>query len=240
MSRVLCPFIFAAALGALISPTTVEHWVQVGGPLVIFALLFACGLGLPMPEDIPLVIGGFFAAKGQMHLTMVCVLAWLGIIGGDCVLYHLGKRYGLNVTRIRFVGKHFTKERILKAEKLFERYGIWVVAIGRLFAGIRGAMVVAAGAIRFNFVKFVIADAMAALVSGGLFIALGYYLGKKLGSVSEVRHRIEPYQTWVVLGIGLLVLVGIGWLWWRHKRHKRIVDAVMDEALEKGPGGAAR
>ena len=42
-----------------------------------------------------------------------------------------------------------------------------------MFAGIRGAMVVAAGAMRFNFIKFVIADGLAALVSGGLFVWLG-------------------------------------------------------------------
>ena len=54
-----------------------------------------------------------------MHLPMVCVLAWLGIVGGDCCLYHFGKAYGLNITKVPFVGKHLTKERILKAERLF-------------------------------------------------------------------------------------------------------------------------
>ena len=102
-----------------------------------------------------------------------------------------------------FIGKHVTEERILRAEEMFEQYGIWVVAVGRLFAGIRGAMVVAAGAIRFNFIKFVIADGLAALVSGGLFVWLGYCAGKKLGSIARCARRSRTTSTGSSSGIGV-------------------------------------
>lgn len=224
-----------AAPLALLEPETVQAWIARGGPIVIFALLFACGLGFPLPEDIPLTIGGFFVAQRKMHLVVVAVCAWCGIIGGDCVLYNMGKRYGLNITRVPFVGKHLTKERILKAERLFDKWGVWVVAVGRLFAGIRGAMVVAAGAIRFNFIKFIIADGLAALVSGGAFIALGYFLGKRLGSIEEIQRKIEPYKHWVFMGIAVLVVLFILYLWWRNTRHKTISEVAVtkiEQAVE--------
>ena len=129
---------------ALFSLDQVEQWFEWGGYFILFGLLFACGLGLPMPEDIPLLLAGFFIAQGKMNVVIACFVAWLGIMGGDCVLYSFGRRYGLEITRVPFIGKHVTKERILRAEELFERWGIWVVAIGRMFAGIRGAMVVCA------------------------------------------------------------------------------------------------
>src|SRR5437762_430594 len=138
--------------------TQIQGWLQAGGYVVLFGLLFACGLGLPLPEDVPLIISGALIARGQMHLALAAVCAWCGIIGGDIVLYHLGKKFGLEITRVPFIGKHVTKSRIRRVEKLFESYGVGVVAVGRLFAGIRGAMVVAAGAIRYNFVTFIIAD----------------------------------------------------------------------------------
>src|SRR5436190_7976747 len=191
---------------------------------VLFGMLFLCGLGLPVPEDIPLIVSGILIGSHKMHFAVAAPLAWAGIIGGDCVLYMLGRTYGLNITRVPFVGKHVTKARIEKAEKLFERWGIWVVAVGRLFAGIRGAMVVAAGATRFNFIKFVIADGLAALVSGGLFVALGYYLGKKVGSVEEIRQRIKPVEHWVFLGIGAAVVIVVLYLLWRKQRHKTLGD----------------
>src|SRR5690349_13274385 len=154
---------------------TIQGWISTGGFLVLFLLLFACGLGLPLPEDIPLIIAGALLVKSPTTWVIGGICAWTGIIGGDCVLYYLGRRFGLEITRLPFIGKHVTKERIQRVEELFNQYGVGVVAVGRLFAGIRGAMVVAAGATKFNFWKFLIADGLAAVVSGGLFMILGHW-----------------------------------------------------------------
>jgi membrane protein DedA with SNARE-associated domain len=193
----------------------VEQWLTAGGYLMLFGLLFLCGLGLPLPEDIPLMASGVLIANGKMHFAVAAVCAWCGIIGGDCVLYHLGRKFGLEITRVPFVGKHVTRERIERAERLFEKYGIWVVAVGRLFAGIRGAMVVAAGATRYNFAKFLIADGLAALVSGGLFMWLGHWLGNRL---KEHMGDIERYKHYFFAGaVVLAILFGL-FFWWRHRR----------------------
>ncbi|MEO6435726.1 MAG: hypothetical protein ABIP55_08180, partial [Tepidisphaeraceae bacterium] len=95
-------------IAVFFSPEQVERWFEWGGLFILFGLLFACGLGLPMPEDIPLLAAGYFIAQGKFHWIPACVVAWLGIIGGDCVLYSFGRRYGLNVTRVPFVGTHVT------------------------------------------------------------------------------------------------------------------------------------
>jgi membrane protein DedA with SNARE-associated domain len=219
---------------ALFNLNQVEGWFEWGGYFILFGLLFACGLGLPLPEDIPLLLAGYFVANGKMHLVIACVVAWLGIIGGDCVLYHFGKKYGLNITKVPFIGKHVTQVRILRAEQLFNRWGVWVVAVGRLFAGIRGAMVVAAGTIRFNFIKFVIADGLAAVVSGGLFISLGYWAGKKLGSVAEMRERIKGVEHWVFLGIAFVVMLIAVFIWLRRKRHRPpVTDIALKRAADR-------
>lgn len=213
----------------------VEHWLAAGGYFVLFGLLFACGLGLPLPEDIPLMAAGALVGAGKMHLAVAAATAWCGIIGGDLMLYHLGKRYGLEITRVPFVGKHVTKERIEKAERLFAKYGIWVVAVGRLFAGIRGAMVIAAGATKFNLVKFIIADGLAAIVSGGLFIALGYWLGAHL---NEHLETIDRYKLWFAVGLAILVALVVLGLWLWKRRNPSVVAAVdMVNPAPKGEQG---
>lgn len=219
---------------AVFSPEQVQGWFEWGGYFILFGLLFACGLGLPLPEDIPLLLAGWFVAQGNMNLVIAGLVAWCGIIGGDCVLYYFGRRYGLEITRVPFVGKHLTKERILRAEQLFEQYGIWVVGVGRMFAGIRGAMVVAAGATKFSFAKFVIVDGIAALFSGGLFVWLGWLAGKKLGSIGEMREKIKGVEHWVILSVVLLVVGLIGWFWLRKKSHKpKLADVALEKVAEK-------
>jgi membrane protein DedA with SNARE-associated domain len=225
--------------GHLDALSTIERWMGTDwGYAVLFGLLLSCGLGVPIPEDIPLLLAGYFVAGGQMNLVIAAVTAWCGIIGGDCVLYRLGRLYGMEITRLPVIGHHVSKERIDKVHVLFEKYGVWVVAIGRLFAGIRGAMVVTAGAIRFAFVHFVIADGLAAIVSGGLFMALGYWGRKKFGDLHEIRSKIESSQRWVLLGLVIVLLLFAAWKWWQNKkREARKREAINRARLSEAASG---
>jgi membrane protein DedA with SNARE-associated domain len=199
---------------------TIQRWMEGdAGYWIMFGLLFSCGLGVPLPEDIPLLLGGFFVADHRMNLVITAIAGWCGIIGGDCVLYSLGRRFGMNITKIPVIGTHVSVKRIEHAHGLFEKYGVWVVAVGRLFAGIRGAMVIAAGTLRFNFFKFIIADGLAACVSGGLFIALGYWGHHKFGDLHHIEHQIEKYQRFVLAGLIIVVLLFV--LWKLHQGNKK-------------------
>lgn len=68
---------------ALFDVTQIESWMEAGGYLLLFGLLLSCGLGVPIPEDIPLTLAGFFVAQGKMNLAIASIAAWCGIIGGD-------------------------------------------------------------------------------------------------------------------------------------------------------------
>jgi membrane protein DedA with SNARE-associated domain len=94
-------------------------------------------------------------------------------------------------------------------------------------------MVVAAGAIRFNFLKFLVVDGLAALVSGGLFVYLGYLAGKHLGSIEDVRKRIKHYEHYVLIGAILLGLLIVGYF---VLRHRRIKAERRERELEHGGG----
>jgi membrane protein DedA with SNARE-associated domain len=161
-----------------------------------------------------------------MHWFIAAPVAWLGIITGDCVLYRLGYRFGHNITRVPFIGKHVTVARIKRAEVLFDHYGVLVVGVGRMFAGIRGAMVIAAGTIRYKFIKFIIADGLGAIVSGGVFMFLGIWFGANLDTMKHLLHefRIGISIAGIILGIALIFYIQ-----WRAKKHKTIGDVVMKE-----------
>jgi Fe-Mn family superoxide dismutase len=201
--------------------TKIQGWISAGGYFVLFGLLFACGLGLPLPEDIPLIAAGALVANGKMNLLVAAIAAWLGIIGGDCVLYTMGKKFGLEITRVPFIGHHLTKARIQRVQLLFEKYGVGVVFIGRMFAGIRGAMVVAAGAIRYNFATFIVADGLGAVVSGGFFMFVGHWLGKNL-----TEEKIIRFKHFFAAGGIVAAAIFIGWILWR-RRHRPVVDHVI-------------
>jgi membrane protein DedA with SNARE-associated domain len=214
---------------------TIQNWMThggfVGGVIVTFLLLFACGLGLPLPEDIPLIIAGAILCQDTQSWIITGIAAWCGIIGGDVVLYMMGRKFGLEITRVPFVGKHVTRERIQNVERLFEQYGVSVVAIGRMVAGIRGAMVVCAGTIRFNFIKFLIADGLAAIVSGGLFMLLGHWIGEQLND-PVAQRKIHEFKELFLAGAVIVVLCFILFILWRRRNLQKLHD-VEEKALTK-------
>ena len=206
-----------------------DHIARAGYPL-LFGMLFSCGLGVPIPEDLPLLVAGYFVADGKMNLATAAICAWCGIMGGDCVLYMLGRLLGMEITKVPIMGTHINKDRLEKTHGYFEKYGVWVVAIGRLFAGIRGAMVLTAGTIRYTFWKFILADGAAAIVSGGLFMATGYWIRKRAGSLDEISEEIKKYQLLVLAGIVVLAAGFVLWQWWKNKRRVARVKAAHDQA----------
>jgi membrane protein DedA with SNARE-associated domain len=217
---------------------TVNNWISAGGYVVLFGLLFACGLGLPLPEDIPLIIAGALIAQGKMTWGIAAICAWCGIIGGDIVLYHIARKFGMEITRVPFIGKHVTRERIERVEKLFEKYGVGVVGIGRLFAGIRGAMVICAGAIRYNFIVFIIADGLAAVVSGGFFMILGHWIGTKLLDPGAQKF-IHRFKEWFFAGGVIVALCFVLFILWR-RRHAQAVIETEAKVVDKIAGAATK
>lgn len=216
---------------------TILGWVgdKIGtaGYPVLFGLLFSCGLGVPIPEDIPLLIAGYFVAGGRMNLALAAICAWCGIMGGDCILYSLGRLFGREITKIPVIGTHINAERLDWTHQKFEKYGVWVVAVGRLFAGVRGAMVLTAGTIRFTFWHFLVADGLAAIVSGGLFMAIGYWARKQLGDLEQIDSEIKQYERLVLAGLLLLIVGFVVWKWWHTKRREQRVKAAQQKAIAR-------
>ncbi len=215
--------------------STIQRWVTergfTGGVVVIFLLLFACGMGLPLPEDIPLIIAGAFLCTDTKSWIITGTAAWCGIIGGDCIIYFMGRRYGMEITRAPLIGKHLTRERIEAVKKQFDSYGVGVVAIGRLFAGIRGAVVFCAGAIRFNFIKFLIVDGLAAIISGGLFMLLGHWIGDQLNDPAS-QKKIHEFKEIIIAVAALLGLGLVLFILWR-RRNVTVLHDVEQKMVEK-------
>jgi membrane protein DedA with SNARE-associated domain len=194
---------------------TIFTHLAAGGYVLLFGLLVACGMGLPLPEDIPLIAAGALIAKGTFSWPVAAMVGWSGIMVGDLVLYHIGLAFGRGVTRLPMIGKHVTARRLDEMEAKFQRYGVAVVAIGRLFAYIRGAMVVVAGIIRYPLAPFILADGAAALVSGGMFMYLGFYLGNRLN-----EGTVEHFKHWFFTGVAVVAMGCAIWFLWRSRRSR--------------------
>ncbi|MFN0061737.1 MAG: DedA family protein [Myxococcaceae bacterium] len=185
-----------------------------GAYALVFSILLACGLGLPIPEDISLVLGGYLAYKGAVDLPVMMLVGFAGILVGDSLIYMAGRRIGSNVgTRGGFFARVVTPEKRAKVEGLFLSHGDKIVMIARFLPGVRAVTYFTAGSARMAFGRFLLFDGIAAIASAPLFVFLGFRFG---GELDRLIDRVRDGQ---LVALGLLVTAGIAFFWlrWRSR-----------------------
>ena len=182
-----------------------QAWMQHAFYPVLLLVLVGASLGVPIPEDVPLIAAGVILAHQPGVATWAGTLsmALLGIMCGDVVLYVLGKRWGPEACQHRWVNWLITPERLERMASNFNRYGMWMCFFGRFFMGVRAAMCITAGVTRLPFWRFLLADLGGALVSIPLFVWLGYWFAKTVPSLKAYVHLVE----WVLLALAVVILV---------------------------------
>jgi len=188
------------------------------GYLAVFIALMICGAGLPLPEDITLVAGGVIAGLGYANVHAMVALAMFGVLLGDCAIFLLGYRHGARILQWRFVARILTPARYAKVQEKFHRYGNRVLFIARFLPGMRTTIYLTAGMThRVSFLRFLLLDGSAALISVPFWVYLGFVGADNHQWLLTWMHRGQA-SLWVLLGILLLVLLIS---WWRHRRRAR-------------------
>lgn len=183
-------------------------WAYLG----VFFVLLACGLGLPMPEDITLVAGGYTVYLAQqnglsqpMLLPMIAV-GLVGVMSGDMILFGLGRWMGPRAARIWPLRWIVPPQRMERVYRFFARYGTWTAFIARFAPGLRSPTFLLAGTAGMSFHRFALADGAAAALSVPLWVWLAYHFGAEIDSVKLWLAR-SRYALFVIVGVVLLVVV---------------------------------
>lgn len=181
----------------------------------LFAILFVAGLGVPLPEDIPLLAAGWLVHKGHANLQAMIAVGMVGVLVGDFLLFSMGRRYGVHITEHRFM-KRIVKPALLhRAEEYFAKYGSFIIFLARFMPGLRSVLFVTAGIFRVRPVKFVLIDGTAALASVPLLIWLGERFGEKIESLAgDVRNA-------QLIAVGCLVGAIAAWCAWEYYQVRR-------------------
>ncbi len=186
------------------------------GYIATFGLIAIETMGVPVPGETALIASALAAHRGDLSLELVIVLAAAAAILGDNVGFAIGRRYGRRV--FETPGPLFNQRLALLdvGEPFFAKHGPKAVFLGRWLAGLRIASAWLAGMNKMSWPTFLFWNAL-----GGICWAVGvglgaYYAGHAFGDV---------IRTIGVYGAGAIVVLVVGFLYWRHRRHKRELAA---------------
>ncbi len=193
----------------------VHHGSYLG--IVLFLILTGCGL--PVPEEVVVVMSGALSAQGTLQPPLALAACIVGALAGDYVMYTIGYHFGHSLLKDhpRFA-RFLRADREPKFEALIHRHGLKMLLAGRFMVGVRSPLYLSAGALRIPWKRFLLMDLLCATLVVGVFFGLAYALGEAV--VTWVR-RVETGATVTVL---LLALVGIFYLW-RKRRLRSISEA---------------
>ncbi|MFN8391521.1 MAG: VTT domain-containing protein [Bdellovibrionota bacterium] len=203
------------------------HWLTsdngFGVHITVLSMLLLGGLGFPMPEDIPLVLGGVAASQGIVSIKGMFLTCYVGVLLADQIIFLFGFFFGqrlLNAgTRSTFFPS-ITESRVQRVRDGLRRRRLVYILLGRHFFPLRTATFLIAGTLRIPFIEFLIADAFAALLSVGLVLWVGYFLGGKLTPemISHIVHQAHYYLAGFVALLALMYLIN------RTLRKRKVAD----------------
>lgn len=206
------------------------EWLEQIAPnapyLVIFGILLATGFGLPMPEDIPLIIGGALcgdaAANNHTHPTIWIMLpgCMLAIVGSDVVLYYLGRWFGPTIHRHPILKRIVGNRNLARARVMFKRHDAKFVFFARFLPGVRAPAFFTAGTFKMPLRKFLRWDGAAAVFSAPWAILLGYFFHDH---VKDAFEAIAKGKTYGYVIIAAVILVFIGFHYFVNRRFAKVV-----------------
>jgi membrane protein DedA with SNARE-associated domain len=154
----------------------IEHFTYLG----LFVVLMLCGLGMPIPEDVALLAGGYLAHRGVTRYPITLAVSLLGVVVGDNSLFFMGRRFGTGLVRYFTLAWPGRLHQIERIERFMQRHGARAVFYARFLAGLRALIYLSAGSFGVRPAVFLLYDLLGALISVPIVVTLGYIFGKQI------------------------------------------------------------
>lgn len=168
------------------------------------------------------VLGGFFAHQKTLTLNHVLLAAGAGSALGDMALYFMGRLAGSSA----YVQKLERRPLYGRAMKLIRQNETLFVLTNRFIYGVRGVGGVAIGVAGVAPLKFMVLNAISALVWTSIFVGAGYFFGASVElAVGRAIHGHE--RMLIALALFAAVVIAAFLAARRYKRKHSAADELL-------------
>ncbi|WP_211349460.1 DedA family protein [Micromonospora pisi] len=191
-----------------------------GWPLLVLVGVLAFGecaafIGLILPGETALLLGGALASTGRTNIAALVIVAAVCAIIGDSVGYEIGRRVGMPLRRSR-LGRWVGEERWQRAETFIERHGPAAVMLGRWVGVLRALVPALAGMTRMPYPRFLLFNVIGGVTWATAVVLIGYALGASW-------QRAQDYlgQASVALAAAVVLTLIVRWVIVRRRRRRQ-------------------
>jgi membrane protein DedA with SNARE-associated domain/rhodanese-related sulfurtransferase len=207
------------------------------GEILLFAVVFAEQIGLPLPAIPVLLAAGALAGAGKMDLTGAIVLSVIACVAGDLIWYELGRRRGRRALNLLCRISLEPDSCVRRTENFFTRHGVRSLVLAKFIPGLSTLAPALAGLFRTSMQRFLLYNGLGAVLWTLAFILPGYLLSDQIERLAEVAERLGLWLAFVFVA-GIVAYLGYKFLHrqllLRELRIARITAEELKQMMDNG------
>ncbi|MBI4147739.1 DedA family protein [Candidatus Woesearchaeota archaeon] len=193
----------------MIAVTSLITYLSSVSYLAIFFFFILTGFGIPIPEELSLLVLGYLASIDVFELFPVMAVSFIAIMASDNLGYYLGRN-------TRWIRRFIPAEKFALAKKHFHQHGGKTIFFSRFVCVLRVLFPIVAGSVGMKWKKFFLIDTSAIIIMVPTFTLVGYYFGHYMEKIAKFVIGIDR----IILVIVAAVIV-IGFVSYRKIKRKR-------------------
>jgi membrane-associated protein len=187
-------------------------------------------VGLVVPGETAVVLGGVVAAHGDVDIVVMVLLTWVAAAAGDLASYTLGRRLGRPFLVRRGPKLGVTPERLARVEGFVDKHGSKAILVGRFVGIVRAVAPFLVGASGLRLRSFLPWSLLGTAAWAATFTLVGYIFSESFSSAAEITTRGA---------LALAVVVTLVLAWQAHRSHRRVAAELAANPAPAPSGRAA-
>ncbi len=169
------------------------------GYLLLFGIVFAEQVGVPLPAVPFLLAAGALAGRGQLNLALVVVVILAASLVGDLLWFELGRRRGAKMLSLLCRVSLEPDSCVRRTENVFARHGARSLLFGKFIPGLSVVAPPLAAIFGMRVPRFLLFDALGALIWTAVFVGVGYVFSGQLELIADQAERLGG---WLIVVVG--------------------------------------
>jgi membrane protein DedA with SNARE-associated domain len=194
---------------------SLSGWAALAFLFLLPALEAPAFLGLVLPGEVALLLGGVLAQQDRIPLPAAVAVGTAGALAGDTAGYWIGRRWGPSLLASR-LGRRVGPARLHRVESILLGGGGRALLVGRCTAGARVVLPGLAGMLGLRYRTFALWTGAAATAWAVAHVLLGYVAGASWRHAHHLAGRVG-----IALVLVLVVALGVAWMRRRTDRQSR-------------------
>jgi len=198
--------------------------------LLIFLVVLAEAIGLPVPAAVALVAGGAGAAAGALSVAKVLILALLAMLTGDTFLFVLGRYMGWGLLGLLCRLSVNPESCILRSAESFYKRGKATLLFAKFIPGVNTMAPPLAGSMKMRPLQFLRLDSVGASLYILAYGGLGFLFRDFLAAITRGFQAASHAFAEVLFVAAIAYTAYRVWLYRKNKVY-RVVPRVQVEEL---------